>query len=119
MKTRNLLLLSFIVPVLAACTTNASRGTVTSYFNANGQLEIQSSSYREDWALQLAVDRGTATCEKSGKTFAVIDRRSRYQGINQEMKAALNVANSLTQGRVPYARSSSHDWQMTIIGQCQ
>ena len=119
MKTRNLLLLSFIVPVLVACTTTASRGTVTSYFNDKGQLEILSSSYREDWALQLAVNRGTATCEKSGKTFAVISRQSKYQGVNQEVKAALNVASNLTHGKVPYARSSSRDWQMTVIGQCK
>jgi transcriptional/translational regulatory protein YebC/TACO1 len=119
MKPRHLLLISAIVPVLAACTTNVSRGEVTSYFNSTGQLEILSSSYREDWALQLAVNRGNATCQKSGKTFAVINRQSKYQGVNQEMKAALNVANNLTHGKVPYARSTSRDWQVTVIGECK
>lgn len=119
MKPRHFLLISAIVPILAACTTTASRGEVTSYFNDKGQLEILSSSYREDWALQLAVNRGNATCEKSGKTFAVINRQSKYQGVNQEMKTALNVANNLTHGKVPYARSTSRDWQVTVIGQCK
>ncbi|HEY7804759.1 MAG TPA: hypothetical protein VIC30_10060 [Orrella sp.] len=123
MKSQQLFLMTVMIPILAtalaACTTNVSRGEVTSYFNDKGQLEILSSSYREDWALQLAVNRGNATCQKSGKTFAVINRQSRYQGVNQEMKAALNVANNLTHGKVPYARSTSRDWQVTVIGQCK
>jgi transcriptional/translational regulatory protein YebC/TACO1 len=123
MKSRQLFLTAVMVPVLAtalaACTTTASRGEVTSYFNDKGQLEILSSSYREDWALQLAVNRGNATCEKSGKTFAVINRQSRYQGVNQDVKAAMNMASSLTGGKVPYTRSSSRDWQVTVIGECR
>ena len=118
-KSKNILLLSLVLPVIAACTTTASRGEVTSYFNANGQLEILSSSYREDWALQMAVNRGTATCQKSGKTFAVINRQSQYKGVNQELKAALNVASTLTQGKVHSARSTSRDWQVTVIGECR
>ncbi len=119
MKTSELLTLGLIAVVMAACTTTVSRGTVTSYFNDKGQLEIISSSYREDWALQLAIDRGNATCKESGKTFAVINRQSQYRGVNQELKTALNVANYVSSGKVPYARSSSSDWQMSVLGECR
>jgi len=119
MKIRHLFVFGLILPALAACTTSASRGSVTSYFNDKGQLEIMSASYREDWALQLAVNRGTATCEKSGKTFAVINRQSNYQGVNPEVKAALSVASNLTQGRVQRARSSASDWQVAVLGECR
>lgn len=119
MNATRLLALGLVAVAATACTTTASRGTVTSYFNNKGQLEIIASSYREDWALQLAVNRGNATCKESGKAFAVITRQTQYQGVNQELKAALNVANYVSSGKVPYARSSSNDWQTTLLGECR
>lgn len=120
MKACKVLLIALLAPILVACTvSSANRGTVTSFFNDKGQLEILSSSYREDWALQLAVNQGNATCKESGKTFAVINRQAQYKGVNQELKTAINLANTMTSGKVPYARSSSHDWQVSVLGECR
>ena len=120
MHAYKLLIPILVIPAMAACTTSsANRGTVTSFFNEKGQLEILSSSYREDWALQLAITRGNATCKESGKTFALINRQAQYMGVNQEIKTALNLASSMTSGKVPYTRSSSQDWQVTVLGECR
>lgn len=101
--------------VLAGCAST----TATALNKADGSIEIISKSSAEDYALEAALDKGIQQCKASGKNFVVIDRRSTYQGVDPNVRAAINVASILTKGGFYGAGTSSSDWQVVVTGKCQ
>lgn len=109
------LLLIASTSILAGCAGT----TATALNKADGTIELISNSSAEDYALQAALDKGIEQCKASGKNFVVIDRQSRYQGVDPNVRAAINVANALTKGGFYGAGTSSNDWQVIVKGKCQ
>ena len=93
--------------------------TATLMKRTDGSVDIVGSGYDEDEALEAALDKGIAHCKTQGKSFAVINRQSRYQGIDPNMKAAISVAGIITQKPIYGAGNRSDDWRVDIQGKCQ
>jgi hypothetical protein len=85
----------------------------------DGSVDIVGNGYDEDEALEAALDKGIAHCKLQGKSFAVINRQSRYQGIDPNMKAAINVAGIITQKPLYGSGNRSDDWRVEMQGKCQ
>ena len=114
MSFRYLLIIA-LGSLLAGCAST----TATALNKADGNIEIISKSTAEDYALQAALDKGIEQCKASGKDFVVIDRQSKYQGVDPNVRAAINVASILTKGGFYGAGTSSSDWQVVVTGKCQ
>ena len=113
MKTRYLLPLIALTLWLGGC------ATATLMNRTDGSVDIVGSGYDEDEALEAALDKGIAYCKVQGKSFAVINRQSRYQGIDPNMKAAINVAGIIAQKPIYGAGNRSDDWRVDMQGKCQ
>ncbi|MEW6037561.1 MAG: hypothetical protein AB1648_04845 [Pseudomonadota bacterium] len=94
-------------------------GTATLIPHADNSVEIIGTGYNEGSALDAALAKGQEYCRKLGKNFAAIDQRSSYEGMDPNLKTAINVAAMVSKEPIYGMGSRSDDWRVQMSGKCQ
>lgn len=81
------------------------------------EASIISTSSSSDCCLKKAKEEAEEYCTKKGKTLAVVDEKTDYQGADKSVKAAIGVVGVLT-GKHAHA-DSAEDYRTTLKFKCQ
>lgn len=64
---------------------------------ADGNYSLIAHSFSESYAFSAAKEDGQKHCQALGKKFALVDQKTRYQGLDKNVKAGLGIVNSVIQ----------------------
>ena len=115
---------SLIVSGLLVLTGCATVANTTIFPTEGGIYQAISTSSSGNDALKDNIKKASDTCQQQGKSFVVISQKSRYHGVDQNLKRMANMASDVaffnSGAFLPTSSlSSSDDYKVTTFFKCK
>jgi len=102
----------FMVLVLAGC------ASTTVFENEDGSYSLVTTSSSESYAVSEAKEDAEEKCQKLGKKFVLVDKKTTYQGADKTAKAVVGAVGVMT-GKGYHDGSRHDDYKVEMKFKCK